>query len=429
MDIADCAERSWAWTLDQVRWDDAGPWIPHASPSEIEPPPTNDRDCLYDGIGGLAVALAEIRLTRSWSDREESLADAIAERLSRNAGSREEPSLYVGLAGDAVALRLLDPPSVGVALDRLLATVTEQGWASTLWPDLGRPPVYDIVLGTAGVVLAALWSDDSRGAEIASIGCAALLAAAEPTERGWRWPMTPAKPEDDMPNFSHGTAGVATALAVSGRTMRRPDLVDAAVFGAQDVVGLADLSDGGLKAPHVIPHGDRDVEPYAMGWCHGPTGTQYLFGALSAAKVDDVGGHPPGELVMRCLTSVMTSGLPERIRPGFWDNDGRCCGTAGVADVFLTHYVNDTGGRGDEYLAFAETLTAALMQRAIENPDDPSQLYWRFTEHRRDPSLLDPGASWMQGAAGISAYLFRHARVLADGRSAPQLSLPDASVG
>lgn len=43
----------------------------------------------------------------------------------------------------------------------------------------------------------------------------------------------------------------------------------------------------------------------------------------------------------------------------------------------------------------------------------------------RDPPLLPPGTSWMQGAAGIAAFLLRMARVAEHGRSAPVVDRPD----
>jgi hypothetical protein len=35
-------------------------------------------------------------------------------------------------------------------------------------------------------------------------------------------------------------------------------------------------------------------------------------------------------LAGQCWHTVSCSGLPQRLQPGFWDNTGRCCGTAGV---------------------------------------------------------------------------------------------------
>jgi hypothetical protein len=141
------------------------------------------------------------------------------------------------------------------------------------------------------------------------------------------------------------------------------------------------------------------------------------------AGVASVAGQRCETLLAESLRSILTSGLPERLHPGFWDNDGRCCGTTGVAEVFLDHAQRDDPD--GQYRAFADTLAGALVDRAIEDPDNPSMVYWRFIEHRADRPLLDPGVGWMQGAAGISAYLFRHARVEALDTGAPRQSRPD----
>jgi lantibiotic modifying enzyme len=111
------------------------------------------------------------------------------------------------------------------------------------------------------------------------------------------------------------------------------------------------------------------------------------------------------------------------LRPGFWDNDGRCCGTAGVGDVLLdaAQDAADTA-TAEHLLAGAITMGDALLERAI--PGDRG-VYWRFVEHRQDPPLLPPGTSWMQGAAGIAAFLLRLARVQEDGLDAPVVDRPD----
>jgi lantibiotic modifying enzyme len=116
--------------------------------------------------------------------------------------------------------------------------------------------------------------------------------------------------------------------------------------------------------------------------------------------------------------------VPARLRPGFWDNDGRCCGTAGVADVLLDA-AQDCGdqARAAVLLQAARTMADALVERAVR---DGAGARWRFTEHRRDPPLLPPGTSWMQGAAGIAAFLLRLARVMDNGLTdAPVVDRPD----
>jgi hypothetical protein len=146
-----------------------------------------------------------------------------------------------------------------------------------------------------------------------------------------------------------------------------------------------------------------------FGWCHGPAGTSLLFPALKCAGVDEVAGDSVHAWRQRCLTSVRNSGIPQRMYPGFWDNDGRCCGTAGVADVML-----DAGE-----IEFGLSLCDALVDSAIT---DETGTYWRFLEHRNDDPLLPPGTGWMQGAVGISSVLFRAARIAAgDPTSASRL--------
>jgi hypothetical protein len=151
------------------------------------------------------------------------------------------------------------------------------------------------------------------------------------------------------------------------------------------------LSDGGFAVPRRIPH-KPDIDEYTWNWCHGPAGTLALFEALDAAGVADVAGEPPAAWVARCVHSLRTCGIPERRYPGFWDNDGRCCGTAGVGAAVLPH-------DRDFALALADDLVA----RAYVEGD---RSYWRFVEHRNDEPLLPPGVGWMQGAAGIAGFLF-----------------------
>ena len=67
-------------------------------------------------------------------------------------------------------------------------------------------------------------------------------------------------------------------------------------------------------------------------------------------------------------------------------------------------------------------MADALVERAI---CDGAGARWRFLEHRQDPPLLPPGTSWMQGAAGIAAFLLRLARVTDNGLGAPVVNRPD----
>jgi len=422
-DYRDVGEAAWSWVLGQVRGDQ-GPWLPDSVPDDRPPTgPAPDRDSLYSGIAGLAPVLAEITQRRALSDTEQHLADAVVARLSAQARTRTEASLYDGLAGDATALAMLAPGTESAPLQRVASLMTPTGWPTTLGKDGSDEPFTDIVMGTAGVVLTATWAGGEHADEIAAGGCEALLAAADRTEAGLDWGSLPGAPSRG-PNYSHGTAGIATALAMAGALLDRPDFVQAAVQGAQHLLDVGSLADGGFIVPHTIPPTtSRVVEPLTYTWCHGPTGTSHLFAALAHAGVSEVAGLEVIELRDRCLHSVLTSGVPQRLRPGFWDNDGRCCGTAGVGDVLLDA-AQDTADpdRRAVLTAAAGTMGDALVERAIRDEDGAR---WRFIEHRQDPPLLPPGTSWMQGAAGIAAFLLRLARVLEDGPDAPVVDRPD----
>ena len=206
-----------------------------------------------------------------------------------------------------MALRLLAPGSETVALQRLVELMTPAGWNSRVPVDGGlEVPQNDLVGGTAGIVLAAVWAGGDLAPGIATTGGEALLEIADTTDAGLDWAMVRDWPSR-MPNYSHGTAGVATALAVAGQALGRPDFVDAAVQGARHLLAVGSLEDDGFVVPHTIPPSTRDVEPVTYTWCHGPAGTSYLFAALSHVGVEEVDGLGVDDLRRRCVRAILAA--------------------------------------------------------------------------------------------------------------------------
>jgi hypothetical protein len=408
------ADASWRWVLDQVRWDD-GPWIAADESAAAQGPPW-DRDGMHSGVGGLALLLAEIRAIRAWTEEESALADGIAQRLRRQIPGMTDASYFDGLVSALGSLIALDADGAETAVSRLIALCTSDGWPQTTIEGPRYRPgarVTDLTLGAAGVLLGATWAHRNgieRAADLAVQAATVLLAEREEQGKGLDWPFVPTRflvdGEEDvrMPNLSHGLAGIATALALAGGEFAEPDWIDAAARGAHRLVELGDRSDGGFVVPRRLPpKPGEDVVTFT--WCHGPTGTSLLFAALARVGVSEVGGETVDSWRRRCLHTVRRSGVPARVYPGFWDNDGRCCGTAGVADVVL-----DAGD-----LDYALELADALVDRAIT---DSTGTYWRFIEHRNAQPLLPPGTGWMQGAAGIAATLFNVSRRATDDNAA-----------
>ena len=253
----------------------------------------------------------------------------------------------------------------------------------------------DVVSGTAGVGFYLLESfrryGKDRHRNVATAASWALVATAREESFGLSWPMREDFPRT-MPNFSHGTAGVATFLSELHRV--RPDSRnrDAALAGAERLVFLADPDSAGFRVHHHEPGGE---DLYYLGWCHGPVGTARLFRSLALAT-GDAGWN---ELVDRCALAIRESGIPAVRTPGFWNNVGPCCGSAGVADFFLAR-----GGVDD--VAFAHELLDDVLARGTRDASTGG-LYFLQAEHRVRPELLEAQTGYMQGAAGVGLVLLR----------------------
>jgi hypothetical protein len=426
-DYRELGESAWRWVRANVH-EDRGPWLP-ATVDGDEPQPTrpSDRSTLYFGTGGLTLVLAELRLGRPLTVEESEFVDAIRASIVATSASGRSPCLYFGLAGDATALRMLgDDDGASAVLRRISALRGETDWCVALHGDASpEVPPYDVIAGMAGVAMAALWCGAPDGLALGGVAARGLVEVADEVPTGLDWPMYPGQ-VTRLPNFSHGTAGIVAALALAGAVLDDKELLDAARRGAEHLVAIGDLTDDGFTLPHYLPHGEHDEEVVTYSWCHGPTGTSLAFAALRVAGVDAISGIGTDELRARCLRSVLRSGIPDRLRPGFWDNDGQCCGTAGVGDVLLSAAQDAVAdGRATDaatYVAGAVRMGDALVARAVT---DATGSRWRFLEHREDPPLLAPGTGWSQGAAGIAAFLLHLARVVDGGLGARVVDRPD----
>ena len=202
-----------------------------------------------------------------------------------------------------------------------------------------------------------------------------------------------------MPNFSHGTAGIAYFLAALYEETRDRRFLDAAVAGARYLQSVAKTEGDVCLVFHNEPDG-KDL--YYLGWCHGPVGTARLFFRLYQVTKD----REWLTWVQKSAQALRASGIPETRTPGFWNNVGQCCGSAGVADFFLALW-RETGDARD--LAFARRMIDDMLGRATP---EAGGLKWIQAEHRSQPNLLIAQTGYMQGAAGIGSALVHFATAL-----------------
>jgi len=250
------------------------------------------------------------------------------------------------------------------------------------WPAWanGQGPWQDLFHGTAGVGLALL---RLGRAEVAVEAGSRLIDLAIPVAVGHWWQSRPddARP---APNIAHGTAGVAYSLATIALVTGRREFAEAAIAGADYLLSVA-RTDGDTCAVH---HDEGDGSGlYTLGWCSGPPGLASLFIRLHQLTADDDWLH----WAERAARTLTTSGIPARLYPGFWDNIGQCCGSAGVAEFFLGLY-SYTGNPA--YMRFASTVLDDLVDRGAR---DGAGLRWHNVDPGRTPPELPAETGYMQG--------------------------------
>jgi lantibiotic modifying enzyme len=218
-----------------------------------------------------------------------------------------------------------------------------------------------------------------------------------------------------MPNFSHGTAGVAYFLATLYQETRQKKFLDAALAGTRYLLSIA-KTDGGVCLIFFNEPWAKDI--YYLGWCHGPAGTARLFYRLYQVT----GDRKWMDWVNKSARGVLASGIPEKQTPGFWNNVGQCCGSAGVVEFFLSlHRLT----RDPEYLNFAQRVADDMWDRGTrEGGGADAKLKWIQAEHRLAPELLIAQTGYMQGASGIAMSLLH----LGEFHRAldPAITLPDS---
>jgi lantibiotic modifying enzyme len=353
---------------------------------------------LYSGSPGVILFLLELHAATGDAAY---LSDARrgADELMTKVQSQSEMGLYTGVAGLGFTFgetwrATKDEKYRKAALGtvRMLTEKTAVVGKGVQWNNSN-----DIISGSAGIGLFLLYAagtlKDDQATFLAVRAADRLLEVGVADKGGTRWAMDPVSPRL-MPNFSHGTAGIAYFLAALHKAAGGRRFLDGALAGARYLQAIAKTEGDICLVPHNQPDG---LDLYYLGWCHGPAGTARLFYQLAQATGDKTWMS----WVQKAANGVMTSGIPQQRTPGFWNNVSQCCGSAGVGQFMLDLH---TVTRDPRYLAFAEKMTADLLARATR---DDLGTRWVQAEHRVRPDQLVAQTGYMQGAAGVGSWLLR----------------------
>jgi lantibiotic modifying enzyme len=409
----EAAEKAAAWIRSSgIRTPEGLAW-----PSDPKDPKSVNTS-LYAGTPGIVLFFLEAYSStgnRTYLQDARGGADTLLAAVAKEQGM----GLYEGLSGVLFALEETFKTTGDQkykqgfleGLKRIRAGAIQKGtgveWGS----------VTDIISGGAGTGLFLIYAyhetRDRAWLDLAAKAGNRLIELGRPENGGLKWAMDPEYPRL-MPNFSHGTAGIAYFLARLFQETKKKEFLDVALAGARYLLSVADTEGEACRIFHHEPDG-KDL--YYLGWCHGPVGTARLFYVLSEAT----GERSWLDWVRKSANSLLKSGIPEKETPGFWNNDGICCGLAGVGEFFL-----DLGRalKDKSYMEFCDRVTARLLAKASV---EDGRMFWVQAEHRVRPAFLVAQTGYMQGAGGIGMFLLRlHAA--RQGKTA-RIVLPDSPFG
>jgi lantibiotic modifying enzyme len=383
-----------------------------ADPSD----PKSINTTLYAGTPGpILFFLEAYRYTANRTFLEEGRrgADALLASISKN----DEAGLYEGLAGSGftlgeVYLITRNPRYRAGALKcvRWLQEKAQKTPDGVKWND-----VTDIIAGSSGTGLFLLWAAKTlhaAGAEelAARAGDHLMAIGHREADGGLKWMMDPTYPRE-MPNFSHGTAGVAYFLATLYQATGQKKYLDASLAGANYLLSIGDINNRYC----MIYHDNQHKSLYYLGWCHGPAGTARLFYRL----YQDTKDPKWMTLVKKCAEAIVANGGPEKVViPGVWHNVSVCCGVTAEAQFFYDMYQLTHDRRW-----LTEATEAS--KRLLELSDSKVGAYhWVQVETRVRPDISIAQTGYMQGASGIGMWLLHFSTALS-GQRRPVIKFPD----
>ena len=389
-------------------------------PDELSSPETTAS--LASGAAGRALFFAELyTATKDRRFRESAMAAAHA-AIESLPTDNTNFGLYGGSAGVAVALnetaRATGNTELRFEALRLFRQIVEE--AEITVGEARWTTVNDVLAGKAGIGLALIYAYEEFAEphflSAAILAGEDLLFESEVVAGGGiRWFRGRETPFD-LPNFSHGTAGVGFFMARLSAASGMSVFNEAAKNAARYLDHVADTTDGLYLVPYGIPN-DGYVTPYDIGWAHGPAGTVRIHFALWG----QTGDEQMKSRVDASARTLLATGAPgPSANPDLWTGPFKIDQRFGISGAasFLADW--SIVASDSTYLNAAMRMNDHILSKASS---DQNGLYWTLPLYGFQGEGEGTYTGYFYGAAGLGISLLRQHYAM--NNQYPTVRLPD----
>jgi lantibiotic modifying enzyme len=356
---------------------------------------------LYDGTAGIGLFLARLAHLTADAITRTTATGALAQALSmvERLAEAGEYGFYSGLSGIARSCM-----EAGALLQS--DALSERGRktlfrAARIAP---HPQRLDAINGSAGLIPtlldAAHGADESELLDAAVAHAEQLLALACHSDDGWSWDTLGTPGQPNLLGYSHGTAGIACALAEVAHASGRDRFLEAAREALRYERSYFRPAQGNWPDLRIMGAAGGTEPACMVAWCHGAPGIGMGRLRISRVLPDQSAALEEAEIAIR--TTVETLGQLAGEQGGSFS---LCHGSAGNADLLLLGAddlnrpelrvcAEETGSRGIAYYEEQRSPWPCGVPGAGETPNlmlglaGIGYFYLRLHDSTTTPSIL-----------------------------------------
>jgi len=371
---------------------------------------------LSSGVSGKVLFYLELYLaTDNLAYLEEALigCDYIATHLPQNVDQakalRNSSSLYGEISGSAFVLmeayKLTKDERWNISVNHCLSLIDSLSTNSDgrYWNSFN-----DVLVGSSGTGLLLLYlykeTGDPRPLRMAKEAAETLEQRAIRKQDSLYWHINQ-DTDMNLPNFSHGAAGVGYFFTCLYEETKDAEYLDIARQVAKYLELIAWKSDNSFLLPYGFPDYGWERE-YDIGWAHGPAGTARFFFKLWQVTNEEKWL----DIVKKCSNGIKLSGLPnapnEHFGSASFPIDMRF-GLGSVIDFYINLKQENILEANDSYL---DELIRVLDEKAVI--EDSIKRFWQIERYgfmggNEEESATFTG--YFYGSAGLGRlYILRH---------------------